>query len=80
MKTINDICTELNSLASYCGGDHLTGKEIEQKLRDISDELFDIAVKTYENCLTTQVRTGISESTYMAIKRQENIAENTPNR
>lgn len=40
---INEICTELRVYAAECGGEHHTPKEIEAKLKELAEELQQIA-------------------------------------
>ncbi len=76
MKTIVDISNELSKLAPLCGGGHLTNKEIEQNIKDISKELFNLAFDLTLILRTTDKMTGIDNSTYNLMLRQQNIEEN----
>lgn len=74
--TLNDISTELNVLASKVGGNHLSNKEIEEALHNISKEVFNLAFEIRKNADTILPFLGISENVYRILLRQENIKQN----
>lgn len=76
MATLNDISTKLNVLASEVGGGHLSNEKIEETLRDISKEVFDLAFKIRKSADAVLPFLGISEYTYGILLRQENIEQN----
>jgi hypothetical protein len=77
MTTLNDISTKLNILASEVGGGHLSNEKIEETLRDISKEVFDLAFKIRKSADIVLPFLGISERTYRILLRQENIEQNS---
>ena len=77
MKSLVNISTELNKLADYVGGNHLTNKEIESKLKRLSRDVFETSyeIRKITDTSTIIEATGISDKSYCLLKREENIKE-----
>lgn len=73
MTSLNDIATELNILAAEVGGDHVTNKETEKRLREISEEVFDLAFEIRKSADIVLPFLGISDRAYKSLLRRENI-------
>ena len=73
MTTLNDIATKLNVLAAEVGGDHIPNKETEKMLREISEEVFDLAFEIRKSADIVLPFLGISDRTYKSLLRKENI-------
>lgn len=78
MKSLTDISTELANLADYVGGDHLTNKEIESKLNSLSGDLYNTAyeIRKITDPKTITEITGIPDTVYRILQREENIKKN----
>lgn len=78
MKSLNNIYADIMNLADYVGGNHFTNKEIESKLhaiaKDISDASYQIRKITDPKPIVEI--TGISDTHYRILQREENIKEN----
>lgn len=73
MTTLNDIATKLNVLAAEVGGDHIQNKETEKRLREISEEVFDLAFEIRKSADIVLPFLGISDRSYKSLLRLENI-------
>lgn len=83
MKSLNDIATELRSLAAYSGGEHYTFKEIETKLNEIASELdelnFKIVSETDIAKKMIQSLVGLDDEYLFLRRKQKDIeSRNTP--
>lgn len=73
IRTFNDVVTELRTVASEIGGAHLTPKEAERVIREISDKTADLIWETAEKFSDSNKIFGIPESAIQDYKREKNI-------
>lgn len=76
MTTLNDISTKLNVIASEIGSGHVSYKDAEVKIRNVSKEVFELAFEIRKYADMMLPFSGLSEQCYKILLRNENIEQN----
>lgn len=72
IRTFNDVVTELRTVASEIGGDHLPSKEAESVIKTIADKLAELIWETAERISDTNEVFGVPNSAIEEYKREKN--------